>query len=146
MPRPSSAASRFAVSIRAGARSDTVTVETARAARDATAPVPVATSSHISSGFGSSTRTRWSWMPASSAAMFSNGADPQAAACCCFSASKAMPGQLRFVGFLFLRACGQLVARAPQRREEIVVDHLAEHLDRRPLRADDLVADDARND
>ena len=45
----------------------------------------------------------------------------------------------------FARA-GQLVACAPELREEVVVDQLPEHLDRRPLRADDLVADDARDD
>ena len=45
-----------------------------------------------------------------------------------------------------LRSCRQLVARTPQRREEVVVDHLPEHLDGRPLRPDDLVADDPRDD
>src|SRR5689334_15023617 len=60
--------------------------------------------------------------------------------------STAMSGYLRFGAFLLFRARGQLVARAPQRREEVVVDHLPEHFDRRALRADDLIADDARND
>src|SRR5881275_819099 len=57
-----------------------------------------------------------------------------------------MSGHLRLVAFLFFRARGQLVARTPQRWKEIVVDHLSEHLDRRPLRADHLIADDARDD
>src|SRR3954470_9871785 len=59
---------------------------------------------------------------------------------------EAMPWHLRFLGLLGFRARRQLVARAPQRREEGVVDHLAEHFDRRSLRADDLVADDAGDD
>src|SRR5688572_28619175 len=57
-----------------------------------------------------------------------------------------MPGNLRLFAFLFLGPCGQLVARTPQRREEVVVDHLPEHLHRRALRAHDLIADDARDD
>src|SRR5215212_1663882 len=60
--------------------------------------------------------------------------------------STAMSWHLRFVGFLLLGTRGQLVPRMPQGGEEIVVDHLSEHLDRRSLRADDLVADDARDD
>src|SRR4051812_2719030 len=47
---------------------------------------------------------------------------------------------------LFLCTGRQLVPGPPERREEIVVDHLSEHLDRRPLRPDDLVADDSRHD
>src|SRR5438874_5579707 len=143
---PSSAASRFAVSIKAGARSEPLTAAPARAARDATAPVPVPTSSQVSPGCGSNSRTRWSWTLASSAATFSNGAEPHAAACCRFRASKAMSGQLRLFALLVLRARSQLVARTPQGREEVVVDHLPEHLDRRALSTDDLVADDARHD
>src|SRR5215831_6984263 len=61
------------------------------------------------------------------------------AACRCFSSSNA-------IRFLLLRPCGELVACTPERREEVVVDHLPEHFDGRPLRADDLVADHARDD
>ena len=43
---------------------------------------------------------------------------------------------------LFLRTGGQLVPRTPEGREEVVVDHLSEHLDRGALSPDDLVADD----
>src|SRR3954451_24309038 len=57
-----------------------------------------------------------------------------------------MSGHLRFLGFLDLGPRGQLVARAPQGREEVVMDHLAEQLDRRSMRPDDLVADDAGDD
>src|SRR5690242_21162517 len=58
-----------------------------------------------------------------------------------------MPGHLRILDRFFLfRTCRQLVPRAPERREEVVVDHLPEHLDRRPLGPDDLVADDPRDD
>src|ERR1043166_7692656 len=60
--------------------------------------------------------------------------------------STAMSGYLRFVAFLVFRTRGQLVPRAPQRREEVVVDHLPENFDGGALRADDLVADDARDD
>src|SRR6478672_12272542 len=48
--------------------------------------------------------------------------------------------------FLFLCTRRQLVPCPPERREEVVVDHLSEHLDRCPLRPDDLVADDSRHD
>ena len=41
---------------------------------------------------------------------------------------------------------GQLVARVPQLRIHLVLDQVAEQLDRRPLRPDHLVADDARDD
>src|SRR5215210_1251948 len=60
--------------------------------------------------------------------------------------STAMPWHLRFVGFLLLRARSQLIPDTPQRGEEVVMDHLSEHLDRRSLRPDDLVANDARDD
>jgi len=43
---------------------------------------------------------------------------------------------------LFFRAGGQLVPRTPEGGEEVVVDHLSEHFDRRALCPDDLVADD----
>src|SRR5262249_46358994 len=140
MLRFSCAASCFAVSISPGERSEPVTSAPARAARSATAPVPVPTSSHFSSGWVSSARTRCSWRFAISFATFSNGPALHIFACRCFSSSNAIRR------FLLFRSCGQLIACAPEGREEVVVDHLPEHLDRRPLRADDLVADHARND
>jgi hypothetical protein len=45
-----------------------------------------------------------------------------------------------------LREGRELVADAPELREEDVLDQPAEHLDRRALRADDRVADHARDD
>src|SRR5438093_4895953 len=57
-----------------------------------------------------------------------------------------MSWHLRFFGFFLFRPRSQLVPCTPQRRVEVVMDHLPEHLDRRPLRADDLVADDPRDD
>src|SRR6266508_1150621 len=59
---------------------------------------------------------------------------------------ETMPWNLRLFAFFFLGPRGQLVARTPQRREEVVVDHLPEHFHRCALRAHDLVADDARDD
>src|SRR5205807_7711938 len=127
-------------------RSEPVTAAPARAARTATPPVPVPTSSQRSSRLGSSSATRWSWMSAARAATRSNGADPQTTLCRCLSSSNAMTRYLR-VGSLFgLRAIGQLIPCTPQRREEVVMDHLAENFDRRSLRADDLVADHACDD
>src|SRR5262249_48515334 len=139
MLRFSCAASCFAVSISPGERSEPVTSAPARAARSATAPVPVPTSSHCSPGCGSSTRTRCSWSAAISFATFSNGPALHIAAWRCFSSSKA-------ICFFLLRTCSQLVPRTPQSREEVVVDHLSEHLDGRSLRAHDLVTDHPRDD
>src|SRR5947199_8256328 len=56
-----------------------------------------------------------------------------------------MAGNLGLLRFLLLSARSQLVACPPERREEVVVDHLPQHFDRRSLRADDLVADDPRH-
>src|SRR5262249_59831008 len=39
----------------------------------------------------------------------------------------------------------QLIPRPPERGEEVVMDHLPEHFNRRPLSAHNLVADDPRD-
>src|SRR5205085_2193995 len=44
------------------------------------------------------------------------------------------------------RSRRELVPHAPQLRVEVLLDQAPEQLDRRPLRADDLVADDPRDD
>src|SRR5918912_2620840 len=137
---PSRSASCLAVSIRAGERSEPVTSAPARAARMATAPVPVPTSSHFSPGCGSSARTRCSCRLAISLATFSNGPEPHITACRCFSSSNGI------LGLLLFRTRSQLIPRTPQRREEVVVDHLPQHLDGRSLRAHHLVADHPRDD
>src|SRR6266567_6271817 len=56
-----------------------------------------------------------------------------------------MSRDLRIGWLLLLRPCRQLIPRAPERGKEVVVDHLSQHLDGRALRADHLVADDARH-
>src|SRR3954452_17041374 len=145
--RPAAAARSFAVSINAGARSTPVTSAPARAARSATAPVPHATSRKRSPAFGARRCTRMSWRSSIVSDTFWYGPLPHIRLWRCFSSSNAMPRHLRVLRRFFLfRAGRQLIARAPQRREEVVMDHLPEHLDRRPLRPDNLVADDPRDD
>src|SRR5262245_2481490 len=57
-----------------------------------------------------------------------------------------MTWHLRLLSFLFFCPRRQLIPRSPECREEVVMDHLPEHLDWRSLRSHDLVADDARDD
>src|SRR5919201_130085 len=144
--RPCSAASSRARATRAGAKSMRVTFAPAFAARKATAPVPHATSSHFLSGCGARRSTRASCIAAPVSAMRSNGPLPHITLCLCFSSSNAMARNVRIRCFLFFRARCELIACSPEGGEEVVVDHLPEHLHRRALRTDDLVADDACDD
>src|SRR2546423_3801561 len=58
--------------------------------------------------------------------------------------SAAAPGRGRSI--LLVRPRGDLVPRAPELRVQVLLDQAPEQLDRRPLRPDDLVPDDPRDD
>ena len=90
MSRPSSAASRLAVSISAGERSIPVTIAPARAAFLATAPVPVARSSHRSPGCAAIRPTTVSCASVSVSVTRSYGPFPHITLCLCFSSSNAI--------------------------------------------------------
>src|SRR5580765_4518338 len=146
MSRPWSWARCFAVSISPGDRSIPVTFAPVPAASSATAPVPQARSSQRSPSWTAIRSRITSWMSAIVSVTFWYGPLAHITLWRCFSSSYATSRHLRFGRFLLLRPLGQLIARAPQGREEVVVDHLPQHLDRRPLRPHDLVADDPGDD
>ena len=110
--RPSSAASRVAVSISPGARSTPVTSAPLRAARSASAPVPVPTSSQRRPGRAASTRARCSWTGASCGATFSHGAELQTTLSFAFSSSNATSGSRIGGRWTLCVACAELCATA----------------------------------
>src|SRR5438093_4338311 len=111
-----------------GAMSRPVTSAPARAARRATSPVPVATSSQRSPARGASSRP---------GRRGSRRIGPR----------RARTGRRsRALRSSFLvRELGQPVPRLPELREELLLDQPAEQLHGRSLGADHLVADDPRD-
>src|SRR5918996_374330 len=134
MSRPSASASRFAVSTSAGARSSPTTSAPARAARFATSPVPVATSSQRIPDRGSSRSTSSSWRSEIVALIRSYGPVPQTTLWRCFSSSNPIaPPSL---SASILRSVSDLFSDAAEGRAAEIAP-LAARL--RPERLEDFV-------